>query len=70
MLRAGNDADLNFCHSYSPIDCYQNSHRLTPLYIDFYRTSEEAEPACRVDGTNRAGLLGPVQHGDKGKVKT
>lgn len=28
MLRAGNDADLNFCHSYSPIDCYQNSHRL------------------------------------------
>ena len=60
MLRAGNDADLDFCHSYSPIDFYPKFPQIKPLlYIDFYGTSEEAELSLQGEWDKQGWFPGP-----------
>ena len=60
MLRAGNDADLDFYHSYSPIAFYPKFPQIKRLlYIDFYETSEEAELGLQGRWDKQGWFTGP-----------
>lgn len=68
MLRAGNDADLDFCHSYSPIDCYPKFPQIKRLlYIDFYGTSAEAELGLQGGWDKQGWFTGPSAAWRQGK---